>query len=60
MKRGTAYLPASRAEFWPMWAYYAPVWLQHVYLSIRCRTPYFFLRTNPGIRGFILSDSKTG
>lgn len=47
------------SEFWPMWTYYLPVWLQHLFLTLRTGSPFFFLRTNPGIDGFILSDSKT-
>lgn len=46
-------------EFWPSWIFYAPVWLQHVWLTLKTGTPFFFLATNPGIKGFILSDSKS-
>lgn len=48
----------TRMEYWPSWAYYAPVWIQHIGLSMSTGNPFFFLRTNPGINGFILSDSK--
>lgn len=41
-----------------MWLIYIPVWLQHFWLSINVKNLFFFLRTNPAIDGFILSDSK--
>lgn len=57
--RNTWWIRVRHSEFWPMWMYYLPVWVQHVFLAARCRNPFFFLRTNPGIDGFILSDSKS-
>lgn len=52
------YIKLTRREYWPMWVYYFPVWLQHLWLSVRVRNLFFFLATNPAIEGFILSDSK--
>ena len=46
-------------EYWPMQFLYLPVYVQHLWLSIKARHPFFFLVTNPAIdEGFILSDSK--
>ncbi len=57
--RSTAwFIRLTHWEYWPMWIFYFPVWLQHLWLSIRQRNLFFFLATNPAIEGFILSDSK--
>lgn len=45
-------------EYWPMWILYVPVFFQHLWLSVKAKSLFFFLKTNPGINGFILSDSK--
>ncbi len=52
------YIKLSNWEYWPMWIYYIPVWIQHFWLSLKVGNLFFFLRTNPAIDGFILSDSK--
>jgi len=52
------YIRLTNWEYWPMWVFYFPVWIQHFWLSIKVRNPFFFLATNPVIDGFILSDSK--
>ena len=46
------------SEHWPIWVLYVPVWIQHFWLSMKVGNLFFFLRTNPSIDGFILSDSK--
>lgn len=45
-------------EYWPSWIFYIPVWIQHIWLTIKTKNAFFFLATNPAIKGFILSDSK--
>lgn len=52
------YIKLSSWEYWPSWVLYIPVYLQHVWLTIKTKNLFFFLRTNPIINGFILSDSK--
>ncbi len=52
------FIKLNNPEFWPMWLYYIPVWIQHFWLSLKLRNVFFFLGTNPAIKGFILSDSK--
>jgi len=52
------FIRLTQREYWPMWIYYAPVWLQHFWLAAKVRNLYFFLATNPAVDGFILSDSK--
>ncbi len=48
----------SSWEYWPSWILYVPVYIQHVWLTIKTKNLFFFLATNPKIDGFILSDSK--
>tara|TARA_R110000796_G_scaffold183498_2_gene300015 strand:- start:95439 stop:96485 length:1047 start_codon:yes stop_codon:yes gene_type:complete len=48
----------NNLEFWPLWFYYIPVWVQHFWLAVKVKNLFFFLSTNPAIDGFILSDSK--
>ncbi|WP_340202638.1 D-alanine--D-alanine ligase [Ascidiimonas sp. W6] len=49
----------SNWEYWPMYILYVPVCIQHIWLSLKARNPFFFLTANPAIdEGFILSDSK--
>ena len=45
-------------EYWPNWILYTPVFIQHFWLALKAKNLFFFLRTNPAINGFILSDSK--
>ena len=53
------YIKSSSWEYWPMQFIYLPVYIQHLWLSLKARHPFFFLVTNPAIdEGFILSDSK--
>ncbi|NER15523.1 hypothetical protein GWK08_18860 [Leptobacterium flavescens] len=53
------YIKCSSWEYWPMQFLYLPVYIQHLWLSLKARHPFFFLVTNPAIdEGFILSDSK--
>lgn len=52
------YIRLVNWEYWPMWVFYFPVWIQHFWLSLKVRNLFFFLATNPAIEGFILSDSK--
>jgi hypothetical protein len=59
LKRKTWFIKLTNSEYWPVWVYYLPVWIQHFWLALRVRNLYFFLRTNPAIEGFILSDSKS-
>ncbi|UOB18255.1 D-alanine--D-alanine ligase [Abyssalbus ytuae] len=59
LKKNPVYIKLTSWEYWPMWILYIPVWIQHFWLSIKARSLFFFLKTNPGIKeGFILSDSK--
>lgn len=53
------FIKLSNSEYWPVWLYYIPVWIQHFWLALRVRNLYFFLGTNPAVDGFILSDSKS-
>jgi hypothetical protein len=53
------FIRLANCEYWPVWIYYVPVWIQHFWLALRVRNLFFFLRTNPAIEGFILSDSKS-
>jgi len=52
------YIKLTHFEHWPSWIFYIPVWIQHIWLSLKTRSLFFFLSTNPAIDGFILSDSK--
>lgn len=52
------FIKLKNPEFWPIWLYYIPVWIQHFWLSIQVKNLFFFMGTNPAIDGFILSDSK--
>ncbi|ETN96049.1 hypothetical protein SAMN04487906_0588 [Zhouia amylolytica] len=57
-KKNTFTIKIKSWEYWPMWILYVPVFIQHFWLAIKARSLFFFLNTNPGIEGFILSDSK--
>ncbi|UNY97578.1 hypothetical protein MQE36_10830 [Zhouia spongiae] len=57
-KTSTFLIKISNSEYWPMWVLYVPVFIQHFWLSLKAKSLFFFLKTNPGIDGFILSDSK--
>ncbi len=52
------FIKLSSWEYWPSWVLYVPIYVQHIWLTIKTKNPFFFLRTNPAINGFILSDSK--
>tara|TARA_R110002051_G_scaffold161361_2_gene232968 strand:+ start:2400 stop:3446 length:1047 start_codon:yes stop_codon:yes gene_type:complete len=58
IKKSSFLIKLSNLEFWPIWFYYIPVWIQHFWLAIKAKNLFFFLGTNPAIDGFILSDSK--
>ncbi len=58
IQRQPFYIRWRYVEFWPMFFYYVPVLIQHLWLSLKAHNFFFFLRTNPAIDGFILSDSK--
>jgi hypothetical protein len=58
LNRKSWFIKLTQREFWPMWVYYFPVWIQHFWLAVKVKNLFFFLATNPGINGFILSDSK--
>lgn len=58
LKRKQHLFKLKHWEYWPMWIYYLPVWIQHFWLSTKVGNLFFFLKTNPAIDGFILSDSK--
>lgn len=53
------YIKLSSWEYWPMWVLYIPVYVQHIWLSIKARNAFFIYKANPAIdEGFILCDSK--
>lgn len=53
------YIKLSSWEYWPMWVLYIPVYVQHIWLSLKARSPFFIYKANPAIdEGFILCDSK--
>lgn len=56
--KNSFFIKLSSWEYWPSWVLYVPVYLQHIWLAIKTKNLFFFLRTNPAINGFILSDSK--
>lgn len=58
LRNRTWYIRLMNWEYWPVWVFYIPVWVQHFWLSLKVRNLFFFLATNPAIEGFILSDSK--
>jgi hypothetical protein len=58
LRRKLWFIKLSHREYWPVWVYYFPVWIQHFWLALKVKNLFFFLATNPGIEGFILSDSK--
>ena len=59
IKQHPFYIKCSSWEYWPMQFLYFPIYIQHLWLSLKARHPFFFLVTNPAIdEGFILSDSK--
>ncbi len=59
IKQHPIYIKCSSWEYWPMQLLYLPIYIQHLWLSMKARHPFFFLVTNPAIdEGFILSDSK--
>lgn len=59
LKNKAWYIKCTAWEFWPMWVLYVPVFVQHLWLSAKAKSLFFFLKTNPAINeGFILSDSK--
>ncbi len=58
LRHKTWYIRLMNWEYWPVWVFYLPVWVQHFWLSLKVRNLFFFLATNPAIEGFILSDSK--
>ncbi|MCV6628295.1 MAG: hypothetical protein OIF50_00395 [Flavobacteriaceae bacterium] len=58
IQQSSWYIKSASWEYWPSWVLYIPVYIQHLWLSIKAGNLFFFLRTNPGIDGFILSDSK--
>ncbi len=46
-------------EFWPSWAFYPPVLVWYVWLSIRYRNPFLPLYSNPSIlNGGLIGESK--
>lgn len=53
------YIKLSSWEYWPWWILYIPVYIQHIVLSIKAKSPFFIYKANPVIdEGFILGDSK--
>ncbi|WP_340075000.1 hypothetical protein [Leptobacterium sp. I13] len=59
IKKHPFFIKCSSWEHWPMLFLYIPVYIQHIWLSIKAGNPFFFFITNPAItEGFILSDSK--
>jgi hypothetical protein len=47
-------------EYWPVWAVYWPVFVYYIFLSIRERSPFFFMAANPGMKnGGLFGESKT-
>lgn len=59
IKQHPLYIKSTSWEYWPMQFLYFPVYIQHFWLTLKARHPFFFLVTNPAIdEGFILSDSK--
>ena len=58
LKNQAWYIKLTHIEYWPSWFFYIPVWIQHIWLTIKTKNLFFFLSTNPAIDGFILSDSK--
>lgn len=52
--------PLSHFEFWPAWAFYAPVWLWIVFLMIRHRSIRLPLIANPGFpAGGLVGEEKS-
>jgi hypothetical protein len=52
--------PLSRFEFWPAWAFYAPVWLWITLLMIRHRSIRLPLIANPGFpAGGLVGEEKS-
>ncbi|MCV6629632.1 MAG: hypothetical protein OIF50_07210, partial [Flavobacteriaceae bacterium] len=58
LKQVSWFIRLGSWEYWPSWVLYLPVYIQHFWLTLKARNLFFFLRTNPAIDGFILSDSK--
>ena len=59
IKNKTWFIKLTKHEYWPLWVYYTPVFIQHFILSLSAKSLFYFLKTNPAINeGFILSDSK--
>lgn len=58
LRNSAWFIKLTNQEFWPLWLFYIPVWVQHFWLSLKVKSLFFFLRTNPAVDGFILSDSK--
>ena len=59
ISRHPVYIKWVHWEFWPMQIVYFPVYLQHIWLSVKAGNPFFFLNTNPAIQeGLILDNSK--
>jgi membrane protein DedA with SNARE-associated domain/pimeloyl-ACP methyl ester carboxylesterase len=51
----------TRWEFWPMWAFYPPLFLYVVWLGFKHRGFTLFTAANPGIpAGGFIGESKTG
>lgn len=48
-----------RFEYWPFYLLYIPVFFYYFWLSIKCRSFFFFTSSNPGIEfGGMLGESK--
>lgn len=47
-------------EYWPTWLVYIPVFFAYLYFSVRAKSLYFFLNSNPGFKngGFINISKK--
>lgn len=46
----SSFIRWTQWEYWPMAAFYVPVFPYYAYLAIRARHPFFYVAANPGIK----------
>ena len=50
IKNSPKYIRWTQWEYWPMAAFYIPVFPYYVFLSVRAGHPFFYVAANPGIK----------